>query len=67
MKHSTFPFGWISSILLLWVMLLSFSFKVYWLDALAGVFFFPLTGFLVVRAIIRWMGKQWCHGAAQGR
>ena len=66
MKHATFPFGWIASILLFWVMLLSFSFKAYWLDALAGVFFVPLTGFLVVRGVIRWMGKQWRHDSAQG-
>ena len=33
----------------------------------ASLVLFPLTGFLVIRGVIRWTGKQWRHDANQGR
>jgi len=66
MTQSTFSFAW----LIWWIMAVFFLaatlLHLYPIVLCMAILIATLTGFLFIRGVLRWMGKQLHHGAPQG-
>jgi len=67
MAQSNYSAGVVLWCAFLVAFLLASWLKAYPAILVSAIILFPLTGFLVIRGVIRWTGKQWQHGAAQGQ
>jgi hypothetical protein len=67
MKTSQTSVAWIVWWVFTIVALAMAAVKAYVLLPIVGLLLVPLTLFLLVRGLLRWMGKQWHHDSARGQ
>lgn len=66
MKHSSFSFAWLIWFVAVGMLALAGLLKLYSIVLCMGIILFPLSGFLAIRGVLRWTGKQWRHQSTRG-